>query len=219
MARKKKLGRKELLKKPDEFITFSNRVYLWIRTHARYVVGVVSALVLFFALFLGYSAYQNRQERQAREGYYSALEKVDPAGQLSKLEEVIQKYPRTRTANLARIAAGHLYFQKKDYARAVTYYQSVLDKGKIPPDIRSLLLENLAYAQEQKGDLSQAASTFSRLSQGEDETIKEEALLHLARVYQKMGKTQEAKAAYQTFISRYPKSPFTPIVKDKLAEM
>lgn len=219
MAGKKKIGRKELLKKPDEFITFSNRAYQWIRVHSRKVILGVSAVILLVALFFGYSAYQNRQERLAHEKYFSALELADPAQRLAELEALLQKYPRTRTASLASISAGHLYFQKKEYARAVALYQKALNQGKFPPDVRSLILENLAYAYEQKGDLAQAASTFSRITQEKEELLKEEALLNTARVYQKMGKTQEARTAYQTFLSRYPKSPFAPIVKDRLAGM
>lgn len=219
MAGKKKISKKELLKKPDEFISFSNRAYFWVRDHSRSVIGIGGGVVLLLLLYFGYSSYEQRQERQAREKYYSAQEITDPGEQLRKLEEVLQQYPRTHHAHLARIAAGHLYFQKKDYTRAVASYQSALDRGKFPPDVRSLILENIAYAYEQKGDLERAASVFSRLSGEEAAPVKEEALLHLARVYQKMGKTQEAKAAYQNFINRYPKSPFAPLVKDKLVGM
>ncbi len=101
---------------------------------------------------------------------------------------------------------GHLYYQKKDFPRAVYYYQSALNKGKFPPTFKILILGNLAYAYEQKGDLQQAAKTLSEITQGQENLLKEDSLLNLARVYQKMGKKTEAKATYQNFLKSFPQS-------------
>jgi tetratricopeptide (TPR) repeat protein len=214
MARTKKISRKELLKKPDEFITLSTRTLNWVKDNLQKVIWVGSGIILLSILYFGYSAYQNRQERLAHESYFSSLEGTDSEQKLKKLEQLIRDYPRTNAAYAARVTTGHLYYQKKDFSQAVSAYQSALIKGKFPPAFKNLILENLAYAYEQKGDLQMAAKTFSEIGQGTDNLLKEDALLSLARVYQKMGKKAEAKTAYQDFLKSFPNSIYSPMVKD-----
>jgi predicted negative regulator of RcsB-dependent stress response len=217
MAGKKKISRKELLKKPDEFITISTRSLNWVKDNYQKVIWIGSGFVLILVLFFGYSAYRNRQEKVSHEKYFSSLEVLDPDQKLKKLEEIIKDYPKTKAAYTALVTAGHLYFQKKDFPRAVYAYQLALNKGEFPPAFKTLIQGNLAYAYEQKGDLKQAAKAFSEIAQSNENLLKEDSLINLARVYQKMGKKAEAKATYQTFLKSFPQSIYAKVVKDRLA--
>jgi predicted negative regulator of RcsB-dependent stress response len=217
MAKGKKISRKELLKKPDEFITLSTQILNWVKGNVQKVIWMGSGVVLLVILYFGYSAYQNRQESQAHEKYFSSLEITDADKKLQKLDEIIKEYPRTKAAYTSWVTVGHLRYQKKDFQGAVSAYQSALTKGKFPPAVKTLILENLAYALEEKGDLQQAAKTFSEIAQGSENLLKEDALLSLARVYQKMGKPQETKSTYQNFLKSFPKSIYASMVKDRLA--
>jgi predicted negative regulator of RcsB-dependent stress response len=217
MAGKKKISRKELLKKPDEFITISTRTLNWAKDNYLMAICIGSGLVLLLSLYFGYSAYRTRQERLGHEKYFSSLEITDPDKKLKQVEEIIRDYPGTNAAQSAWVTAGHLYYQKKDYPRAVSSYQAALSKGKFPQAIKVLILGNLAYAYEQKGDLPQAAKTLSEISQGQQNLLKEDSLLNLARVYQKMGKKAEAKTTYQNFLKSFPQSVYGSMVKDSLA--
>jgi lipopolysaccharide biosynthesis regulator YciM len=114
------------------------------------------------------------------------------------------------------VTLGHLYYQKGESAKAIAAYQGALERSGFPADIRIMIRESLAYAYEQKGDLPQAAKVFSEITLSESTLLKEDAFLALARVYQKMGKTGEAKATYEKFLKSYPKSPYAQVVKDRL---
>jgi predicted negative regulator of RcsB-dependent stress response len=217
MAGKKKISRKELLKKQDEFITLSTQILNWAKENYLTVIWVGSGLVLLLTLYFGYSAYRNRQERLGHEKYFSSLEIMNPDQKLKQLEEIIRDYPRTTAAQSAMVTAGHLYYQKKDFSRAASSYQAALNKEKFPPAFKILILGNLAYAYEQKGELPQAAKTLSEITQSQGNLLKEDSLLNLARVYQKMGKKAEAKTTYQTFLKSFPQSAYSNMVKDSLA--
>jgi tetratricopeptide (TPR) repeat protein len=217
MAGKKKISRKEFLKKPDEFITVSTRTLNWVKDNYQTAIWVGSGIVFILVLFFGYSTYRNHQEKGGHEKYFSSLEVSDPDQQLKKLEETIKDYPRTKAAYTALVTTGHLYYQKKDFGRAVSAYQSALEKGEFPPAFKTLIQGNLAYAYEQKGDLQQAAKAFSKIAQRNENLLKEDSLINLARVYQKMGKKAEAKATYQTFLKSFPQSIYAKVVKDRLA--
>jgi predicted negative regulator of RcsB-dependent stress response len=219
MPKGRKISRKELLKKPDEFITLSSRILNWVKDNVQKTIWIGSGLVLVLMIYFGYSAYQNRQERMAHERYFSSLEISDQDKKLKQLNEIINDYPRTKAASDSRVTVGHLYYQKKDFPRAVSAYQTALTKGSFPQAFKTLILENLAYALEQKGDLQEAAKTFSEIAQGKEIFLKEDVLLSLARVYQRMGKSQETKSTYQTFLTSFPKSIYAPMVKERLARL
>jgi predicted negative regulator of RcsB-dependent stress response len=217
MAGKKKISKKELLKKPDEFITLSTQTMDWVKDNTTKVIWIGSGVVLLLILYFGYTAYRNHQEKQGHEKYFSSLEINDPDQKLKKLEEMLKEFPNTKAAQAAMVDIGHLYYQKKDFARAVFYYQSALNQGKFPTTFKTMILGNLAYAYEQKGDLQQAAKTLLEITQGQDNLLKEDSLLNLARVYQKMGKKAEAKATYRSLLNSFPQSPYGNMVKDRLA--
>jgi predicted negative regulator of RcsB-dependent stress response len=217
MAGKKKISKKELLNKPDEFITLSARTLDWVKDNYTKVIWIGSGVVLILILYFGYSAYRNRQEKLGHEKYFSSLEITDPDQKLKKLEELIKDFPGTKATQAAWVNIGHLYYQKKDFSRAVYYYQSALNNGKFPPTFKTLILGNLAYAFEQKGDLPQAAKTLAEITQGQENLLKEDSLLNLARVYQKMGKKAEAKATYRSLLNSFPQSVYGNMVKDRLA--
>jgi predicted negative regulator of RcsB-dependent stress response len=217
MAKGKKISRKELLKKPDEFITLSTRIIIWVKENVQKVIWIGSGAILVLVVYFGYTAYQNRQERLAHEKYFSSLELTDTEKKIKMLEEVINEFPRTKGASDSLVTAGHLYYQKKNFTRAVASYQAALAKGNFPPVFKFLISENLAYALEQKGDLQQAAKTFSEIAQGKENFLKEDVLLSLARIYEKLKKPQEAKSTYQTFLQSFPKSIYASMVKERLA--
>jgi tetratricopeptide (TPR) repeat protein len=218
-AQKKSISRKELLKKPDEFITTSNKIANWVTLHSRKVIWVGAVVVLVAGAVFGYRAYAAYQEKQGREAYFAALELPEITPKIKKLSEVTTDYPRTRGAQKAWISLGHLYYQQKDYTRALNAYRSALSRGTLPPEIQSLINESLAYVLEEKGDLKGAADTFNQIVKGSDPLLKENAHLNLARVYTKLGQTKEAKSTYQDFLKAFPNSMYAPLVRDRLAKM
>ena len=165
-AQKKSISRKELLKKPDEFITTSNKIANWVTVHYQKVIWVGAVVVLVAGAFFGYRAYAAHQEKQGREAYFSALELPEITQKIKKLSAVTTDYPRTQGAQKAWISLGHLYYQQKDFTRALNAYRSALSRGKLLPEFQSLINESLAYVLEEKGDLKGAADTFSQILEG-----------------------------------------------------
>ncbi len=218
-AQKKSISRKELLKKPDEFITTSNKIANWVTAHYQKVIWMGAVLVLGAGAFFGYRAYDAHQERQGREAYFTALEMSDIPQRIKKLSSVTTDYSGTQGAQKAWISLGHLYYQQKDFTGALNAYRSALSRGKLPPEFQSLINESLAYVLEEKGDLKGAADAFSQLLKGSDPLLKENANLNLARVQVKLGQTKEAKSTYQAFLKSFPDSIYAPLVRDRLAKM
>jgi predicted negative regulator of RcsB-dependent stress response len=219
MVMAKNISKKDLLKKPDEFITLSNRTLNWTKENYKTVIGGVSGIIIVLSAYFGYTVYRNNQENVAHEKYFSSQEQGDKAQKLKQLEGVIKGYPGTQGASMAMVSAGNDFYQNKDYAKAIASYQMALDKGNFPQEIVTLIRENLAYAFEEKGDYPSAIKTYTEIAQGKGAFQKEEALISLARVYQKLGKKDEAKKAYQDFIKAYPNSAYANLVRDKISKL
>jgi predicted negative regulator of RcsB-dependent stress response len=217
--KKKKISRKELLKKPDEFITTSNRIYAWISRNLNAVILAVVAVILTGAAVWGYLAYRSSREAQAQQKYFAAVDLKETEQKIKNLKSVTADFSGTRGSDKAWVSLGHLFFQKKEYPQAILAYQTALGGGRFSQEFQTLIRENLAYAQEEKGDLKAAADLFSQIANGTDPLLKENALLNLARVYSKMGQTKEAKAALQNFLKAYPNSNYAPLVRDRLARI
>jgi tetratricopeptide (TPR) repeat protein len=218
-AQKKSISRKELLKKPDEFITTSNKIANWVTVHYQQVIWTGAVVVLVAGGFFGYRAYAAHQEKQGREAYFSAIEVTEIKEKIKKLAAITTDYPRTQGAQKAWIALGHLYYQQKDLTQALNAYRSALNRGKLPTEIQALTTESLAYVLEAKGDLKGAAETYGQLLKGSDPLLKENAHLNLARVYTKLGQAKEAKNTYQDFLKAFPNSIYAPLVRDRLAKL
>jgi tetratricopeptide (TPR) repeat protein len=219
MAPKKKISRKELLKKPDEFITTSNRIYAWITKNLKAVILTGVTVVLLVAAAWGYLAYRSYREAQAQQKYFAAVELQDLDQKIKNLKAVTSDFSGTKGSDKAWVSLGNLYFQKKDYPQAIQAYQTALSGNRFPQDFQTLTRESLAYALEEKEDLKGAAALFTQILNGADPLLKENAYLNLARVYQKMGQTKEAKAALQNFLKAYPNSNYAPLVRDRLARL
>ena len=72
MAKQKRVTRKQLLKKPDEFITTTGRIIRWGRQYTRQVAYAAVAFLLFLVVITGYRYYSNNAENRA----FSLLDKL-----------------------------------------------------------------------------------------------------------------------------------------------
>jgi predicted negative regulator of RcsB-dependent stress response len=210
---------KELLKKPDEFITLSNKTLNWAKENYKTVIFGVSGIVVVLLAYFGYSAYQSNRETVAHEKYFTTEEQTDKSQKQKELEALIKNYPGTQGGHLSMVSAANSYYQNKDFSKAIESYQQALAKGNFPPEIVTLIKENLGYAFEEKGDYPSAVKTYSEIAQGQETFQKEEAMIGLGRVYQKMGKKEEAKKTYQEFIKAYPNSVYTNLIRNQISKL
>ena len=71
MAARKK-SRKELLKKPDEFITFSGKLIRFVADYQKHISYTLCAVVAVALVIIGYQFFAQRSEAKA----FSMLEKT-----------------------------------------------------------------------------------------------------------------------------------------------
>jgi len=227
---KQKVTRKQLLREPDEFITFTGRVIQYVREHERgvYIAGIV---VLSVVILLAAGKYYLVRTEKNAFAAYDAVQSRYAMGQMtgetekglttvkSDLKKVLNDYPRTAAAKLASVTYGRVAAQNKDWDEAIKRYKRGMVDFSADPMVVNMIENDLAYAYEGKQDLATAAQYFERVTAVKDSPFRQDALLGLGRVYGLLKDTQKSKKAYETLLSDYKDSNFAPMAKEKLAQL
>ena len=113
MTAKRRVSRRDLLKKPDEFILFTQRVVNFVGDNRKTVLGVVGVIAISVLIF-GVARLWGESDRQQAQlleeegnSFFAArktrgvygMEQVKPVEDikkaLDKYKEIIQNYPQT----------------------------------------------------------------------------------------------------------------------------
>jgi len=179
------------------------------------VLGAVGGLVIVACLVAGYWWYQEEQEEKASRilaGAFTAVREEQPGpapstnGAAKRFRDLVQQYPRTRSAEEALIALGNLQYGENKIDEALgtfSEYLSAFPRGRF----RIMAGLGKAYAQEAKGDLQGGVKTLSDLlDRYKDDPLAGEAYSSLARLYEGLNKTEDAMRVYGQITERYPQS-------------
>jgi len=190
-------------------------VVWFVREKRKVVLAVVGGLVIVAGLVAGYWWYQERQEEEASRilaGAFTAVRGEQPGsspnldGASKRFRDVVQQYPRTRSAEEAFIALGDLQYAANKIDEALgtfSEYLSAFPRGRF----RVMAGLGKAYAQEAKGDLQGGVQTLSELlDRYKDDPLAGEAYLSLARLYEGLKKTDDAMRIYGQVTERYGQS-------------
>ena len=228
MAKKYKKTRKELLKEPDEFMTLTGKVIGFAvdhRTQLTYGLGIVLALVIivsgvrFFSIraekkaaaMLDQSmmAYNSLKAQKSPDEVYSAVS--------GSFENILQKYSSRDSGKLARLIYANICYDAGQYKQAIDLYNISLGDFEKHPMIHSQILNSLGYAYEQQKDYSTAVGYFEKISEAPEQILRDEALFHMGRLYDKLGQTEKSKEAFQKLLSDHPDFIYIDMVKERLA--
>ncbi|MCJ8502072.1 tetratricopeptide repeat protein [Desulfatitalea alkaliphila] len=226
---KKRVTRKQLLKEPDEFITFTGRMIQWGRDNTRSLVYGACAVVAVLVLIAAMGYYKDRQERASAalmgrilSAYQQGqADDTDPALLLSMvrpdLEQLVDQYRRYPAGRQAKLLLGHLYLNAGDADNAITYYRKALaDFGK-DPSLRPVILNGLAEAYALKGDRAGAITQYEQIAAGGKRLLVDTALFHLGRLYREGGQIEKSRQALERLSTDFPDSMYADMAREQTA--
>lgn len=231
MTSTKKIIKKKL-KEPDEFITLTERTYLYVNRHVRSIAigaGVILAvgLVIFF-----FQEWGKRNEGNAYRMLTSAMETYQMISSpyregspqeykdvLERFQEIISKFPSTSSGKLAVLYKGNIHLRLGEFDEAIKAYESYLGKTGKERLYRAFAMEGLGYSYEGKKEYEKAIGAYQKLIDLGESFQLANAHLGMGRCYEKMGKTKEALEQYRSFISASPKSQMANIVLRKISNL
>jgi FimV-like protein len=226
---KQKVTRKELLKKPDEFLTLSARAALFVREHEKPFTYAGIALLALVLIYLGINTYLKHVDKKGQgaynTAYYALMARMNEQGEPTEgekpealFQEVMEEYGRSKVSRLAPPQVAFLKFQDQQYDEAVALYLRFLEDVPKSSPYRSLAGLALAACYEEKGDLPKAIEWLTDVMSTSKGAFKEQAMFSLARVYSLSNQEEKAREILQDFVDNHPGSPHLPMAKARLAD-
>jgi predicted negative regulator of RcsB-dependent stress response len=208
VAKKKRVTRKELLREPDEFFTFSGKVIRFVSENRKPVIGVVIGVFVLVLAVLGFQYFSKVSEskayamfEQARQSYQRGMPGNAQASArdeaIKTYEKVIQEYPSTKAAQLSLMAYGDLSYEGGDYDKAIELYERALSAFTGERIIQKLIWNGLGQAQEAKKDYEAAAGYFAKMTEGPDTFLQADAYYNLGRMKEATNDQRGALDAYK----------------------
>ncbi len=227
MAPKKRVTRKELLKKPDEFITFSGKLIQFISTHKSKLSIGLACVFSILLIVSGIRLLSNRQENKAFEaleagiaGYNTLVQTKGTLeaylGTEKDFENILNKYSRKKGGKLARVFFANICYDGGQFDRAIELYKESLKDFSDNPSVKNLILYGLGYAHEGKKESPAAVKFFEMIATGNDPVMKEDAYYNLGRLYHALGNGSKSKAYFEKIVSDYKGSLYLELVKEHL---
>ncbi len=225
---KKRVTRKQLLKEPDEFLTFTEKAVRFIREHDRkfkYIAGTVGAIILLYVGVNTGVGYTNKKGQSTYNMGYRLMSAQNTdlspeSGEVKQAEELFQEvlddYSLSRASRLALPELAYIKMVEKKYDEAIPLYQEFLDKAPENSPYQSLARIAIAACHEAKGEFEQAIEILNQVTAHADDIFKEQALFNLARVYSLARQKDKAKEILEEFVEKYQNSPFFALAKAHL---
>jgi tetratricopeptide (TPR) repeat protein len=227
MGVKKRVPKKSLIKKEvEEIIPLGKRFVDFFTNNLKESISVLCVFLIIVAFIFFWNLYSTSLEKKslviftdAFQYYSSAVEKGNPADYQTaalKLNDLINKYPKTSIGKISLLYLGNCYFWLKDYHNADKYYKLFLDNSsKKEKFLRKFSYEGLGYASEQSGKYDQAVEYFKKATE-EEVVFNDIGLMNLARAYEEVNRKDKAIEIYNKVIKDYPQSESSSTAKEKL---
>ena len=228
MAKNKKISRKQLLKEPDEFLTFSSKVLNYAAANKKPIIAAACGIFILLAVIAAVQYSSFRSENRASgllsdawSRYEAALSETDPTEAYKEVEEdfrgLLKTYGTTEAGKMGRAMFAHIAYEAGEPEQAVRLYEAALPTFQNDPALRNLILSGLGYACEQRKEYAKAVDYFQRIVSGDSPVLKSEAYFNLGRIYTLLENPRKSREAYETILSDYSDSIYADMVKERLA--
>jgi tetratricopeptide (TPR) repeat protein len=227
MATKKKT-RKQLLKEPDEFITFTGRAITFVSGYQKQISYMLCTIVAVALFFFGYRFFAQRAETKAftllgqTQSKYDTLIKTSSEtaaySQVSEaFQSIIKKYGGNAGGKLARVIYANISYDARQYEKAIALYKQSLSDFKDDKFVYNMILSNLGHAYQRVEDGQNATAYFEKAASATDSPIREEALFNLGLMYEKLGEAAKGQKTLQEILNNHPDSIYFDMVEEELS--
>jgi tetratricopeptide (TPR) repeat protein len=222
---KKRVTRKELLKEPDEFMTFTGKLIQFVRTYQQYILYGTGALILTVLVVSGLRYYRGWQEGKAYASLEKAISAYTATGAEGKnlpdakqnFQAVIDEYAGYNGGKIARVMYANICYELGDFDSAIEAYQKALEDYAGQPSLKTFIQSSIGYSYQGKQNFQAAADQFEAMVSDPVVYMKDEALYNLGILYAKLGKMDKSREAFQKILSDYADSSYIEMVKEQLA--
>jgi tetratricopeptide (TPR) repeat protein len=219
--------RKQLLKEPDQFITFSGKLIAFGRTHLKTILICAGGILALLLVVATARQISNRNENIASERiektvatYSAALEDTDSKTAYDRVKndfnDIFDNFGSKNAVKIARIIFGDISYNAGDADTAIAMYTQALDDFSQSPALKNIVLSGLGHAYILKNDYPQSIRYFETISADRESTLKSGALFNLAWLYEATGEKEKSTALYEQLLADFPDTMYGDLVREKI---
>lgn len=221
---REKIARKQLLQEPDEFLSLSQRVWLWVhenRQMAGIYAGGVAAAVL---LAVGVKGYVERSHGQRSTAVAAAVARYTlasggaiPADLKQEFGALADRYSGSPEGAVARFFQAGALAAAGETEKARQAYASLASPGAPQGDLALLARQALAYLDLRNGAVDAALAAFQDLLKAQGGAVaRAQIMMEIAAIHEKKGQPGEARRVYQELLANHPDGSWAVTAKDRL---
>ena len=158
------------------------------------VLGIVAVIVVVWSLYGSHV----EKKRIASSSALAIAQKLDGEDRLSALENVVKEFSGTGSAIWAKVEIGRYFMEKKDFATALQYYQTIRSEVETDNPLYHLVTFGIAQADEALAKFDEAAAEYGALKAVTGyESIGYNGS---ARIYEVQGNLERAVNEYEQYM-------------------
>lgn len=205
--------------KTNEIAAFLERLSLWVQSHPHHAVwggiGVLALAVAAAGVWHRHSSDREDAWTKYALGQSLAYSGRAPQG-LEMLGRLAEEHPRSPAAAYGRLLAGDVLFEQDRFQEAAAEYRKALEDTS-RPETQPIALANLGLAQEAAGDCSAALQSGQRfLDAHQEHFLAPQIHASVGRCLSSLGRTEEARSAYERMAFLYPDTYWADWAKARL---
>lgn len=225
---KRAATRKQLLKEPDQFITFSGKLIALGRSNLKTILICTGILVALLLAGVTMRQISNRNENRASERiekamakYSAALQDTDAKAAYDRVKtdfaDIFSEYGSKDTVKIGRIMYGDICYNAGDADTAIVMYTRALDDFNQSPALKNIILNGLGHANVLKKEYPQSIRHFEMISSDNENTLKSSALFNLALLYETTGNKEKSTRYFEQLLNDFPGSMYGELIKEKIS--
>lgn len=134
---------------------------------------------------------------------------------IEKLLSLTVKRPASYSAFRANTVIAEIYFQRKSYEDALKYYDLAAHSVE-SSYTAGVAYFNAAVCADELSNNEKALELYEKASKVQGFPLVPRALFNAGRIYEALGKTEEAVTTYNTLLATYPKNDWALLAKSRI---
>ncbi len=179
--------------------------------------ALTTVLVIAVAAVALWTVVQRRSHQTVE-----AQQLLASARSSSQFEDIVERFPRSEAAPLAKLSLAKIHFDMGHYRDAMDTYDAFLDKWEEHPLASTAVLGKL-FSLEALGapeQIEEAEAGFRAFAENNPgHYLYPQARLGEARCKQHLGMLEEARSIYQNFLATHPDNPWEMQIEERLMDL
>jgi predicted negative regulator of RcsB-dependent stress response len=228
--------RMKKMMREDEFASTIDKVINWIKPHKTVAVSGVVLLFVVVGIYVIATSYTHNRQDSSEKMMSNALDiyyyqpakgetpkyetpRAQQEAALKEFEHVIDEKPTNSVAERARFYMAADYVKLNQFDKAIETLSALFAEADYP--FKALVGVKYAALLQDQNKLEDALKIYDQMADKDisQNTIKDYVLLQKGKLLRKMGKLDEAKAAFNILVEQFQNSRYEKEAQSQLDQM